>query len=1686
MKRMKKGLAILLAVALLMPNLPVQAEGVTSPDTEYTVDTEEVMLENTEEASEAVESTEKVPEIATGETTEESTEENTEITEENTKESTEKTSGTVTEEATESVSKVTMESTESVDTTKEDVPEDMEKTKSGDALEHTPKTMQKEAVTAEKASSQTPDILYQGKSNDVSWSIDTNGYLLVTGTGDVEREVLHLCPWYDYIYNVKTAKVEVTGMTDASRLFYGAGNLKSVDLSAFDTSKVTNMSQMFAQCEKLERLNLFAFDTRNVTDMTMFFAGCSSLVSLDLSSFNVENVTNMDRMFQYCNSLISVDLSSFDAKNITNMYEMFRGCNKLASLDLSGFDMGNVNNATDMFPEEGLLATIETPKKVSTNIALPGIFKDASGNKYRELPLNLEESVHLECMDTKIALNKTVIELKADNTYQLTATVTSASGNTAVKWTSSNLKVATVDENGLVTAIYPGTAEVEAVAQDGSGASAKCTVTVLKPTLAYNTGTKKMIVGKGGDVELEADGSCIIKLEEENPFFPYEVQFTHEDGTVEEKWFETPQSVVEVDGHKFTIEAPFTEDAIVQMQMQIGKDVIYVYPEEKYFTDYGVSTFSLLPLREKSLSVDLRGYTPVELTMVAVKPMNYKGELQDADKIVWKKTYDDDYIISESGAQIDLSQNTYGSEFNRWEMIVGEPDQLASENVRYIVEIQNTVSKNWLIPTAYIKDETGAIVPYDKITKGYYNDYNSSRYFIVEGKVLNQGSVFLGLSVNKELFEKQHYTDIKFFEPDESGSDITDELLTGKLEFRGGAYDGKNITVVTYDADGNVTGKLPVSLNYYGKKYLNYISSGNMVKYTEDGGREYVVDFTTYRENEDGAEQYTMVLYKEYPADVLYRYYADYEKNNTSNNEAVTAAYIGNYDSIAAAKAAGAEEVKDKLFNTDYRNGGYEADYSQGICFTIFVGEDGTEEQEVYKRIVKTETGKNSKNEMELSSGTGVNFNGIAGAADSYVVQAKADSYGEYNFRTILVDESADLTHLAPRFYLDSGAKLYAEGSSTPEVSGESYHDFSKGAVQYTVSSEDGEYSKNVWLKVMKANQQGEGLFISSLLDVDANTKVENGVVYSKREVMLDNLHNNQHDIMLINSGKEPLKQLSAELVSNVVELDEYWTLNGKFDLGGFTTTEERDADGKWVGYGELPNLAKLGICPKDGIKSGTDITGTLTIKSAGKPIMVLNLTGTVGNPTITTKEIPAAVKYVPYGTMIQNSNKYSWNKVSYSVESGKLPKGMELKENGEIYGVPQETGKFTFGVWMENSYSGFGRAYKEFTLEVVENTDTNVENATDKGYELKERVDDINLDQIEDSYLIVSEGIFSEFVDIYLDGQKLTEGEDYEAESGSTRITIRTQTLTNGQSEGTHTLGMEFRETDTNTLKRAAQNYKVVREDENTDEDNKPGNEETDKPDEEIGNNDNSGNAGTGNNTGNSNGNNVGAGNNNAGNGNVADGNNASGSITINGVVYTKDNVNKVLGIKDEAVNGKSVTTITMENGRWVRQKNLEESDVNKVQKKKLAKYFRRMAGQEASTNAAYVQKFINEVLGTKYVFKGSVCGAYDVTASDISEPIALKAAGVKAGDYVVVAHLTADGKWEQVPAFVAEDGMIYAKFDSLSPVFVAVIDESRMKAPKTEGAQDNCLEFAIIFATLTIVTAVVYKKRRYKVTRR
>ena len=89
---------------------------------------------------------------------------------------------------------------------------------------------------------------------------------------------------------------------------------------------------------------------------------------------------------------------------------------------------------------------------------------------------------------TSISLNRTSLSMGALDMFQLTASVSpSTAVNRDVTWSSSAPQVASVTDNGFVTALGKGTATITVKAADGSGVSRSCSVTVTNS--AYIAGT---------------------------------------------------------------------------------------------------------------------------------------------------------------------------------------------------------------------------------------------------------------------------------------------------------------------------------------------------------------------------------------------------------------------------------------------------------------------------------------------------------------------------------------------------------------------------------------------------------------------------------------------------------------------------------------------------------------------------------------------------------------------------------------------------------------------------------------------------------------------------------------------------------------------------------------------------------------------------------------------------------------------------------------------------------------------------------------------------------------------------------------------------------------------------------------------------------------------------------------------
>jgi len=84
---------------------------------------------------------------------------------------------------------------------------------------------------------------------------------------------------------------------------------------------------------------------------------------------------------------------------------------------------------------------------------------------------------------TGVSLDKAEATIPVAGTVQLAATVAPANAsNKNVTWSSASQSIATVNSNGLVTAVSEGTTTITATTQDG-GKKANCTITVIRASL---------------------------------------------------------------------------------------------------------------------------------------------------------------------------------------------------------------------------------------------------------------------------------------------------------------------------------------------------------------------------------------------------------------------------------------------------------------------------------------------------------------------------------------------------------------------------------------------------------------------------------------------------------------------------------------------------------------------------------------------------------------------------------------------------------------------------------------------------------------------------------------------------------------------------------------------------------------------------------------------------------------------------------------------------------------------------------------------------------------------------------------------------------------------------------------------------------------------------------------------------
>ena len=177
-------------------------------------------------------------------------------------------------------------------------------------------------------------------------------------------------------------------------------------------------------------------------------------------------------------------LSSKLAGNLTANIEYSNGT---ISSSISYSDFAENEIGIKLLTPKGIAYNIDTPFGTAGTWTLKVYDLDNEAMYY-----NISLTVNAIPVQT-ITLSESSYSLVEEGTLQLTATVNPTNAtNSVVDWSSNNESVATVDDNGLVTAVSVGSATITATAADGSNVYGSCALTVTaKPVSVSDTLTRE-------------------------------------------------------------------------------------------------------------------------------------------------------------------------------------------------------------------------------------------------------------------------------------------------------------------------------------------------------------------------------------------------------------------------------------------------------------------------------------------------------------------------------------------------------------------------------------------------------------------------------------------------------------------------------------------------------------------------------------------------------------------------------------------------------------------------------------------------------------------------------------------------------------------------------------------------------------------------------------------------------------------------------------------------------------------------------------------------------------------------------------------------------------------------------------------------------------------------------------------
>ena len=356
-----------------------------------------------------------------------------------------------------------------------------------------------------------------GKSGALTWIISDEGVLTVSGKGRMpDYSGSALAPWYDYKDQIQAVAIEEGVLSIGAYAFFDCENLTGIQLPS---SLKQLRKECFEGCDSLKLLDMSGVPgtaEKKITDL-------QGLAKLDAS---IENLVGNNAAFHWeletvqgeadVKTLAKLTGSKLEVRHSGKFRlvctEGYTGLTGSAEMEVQSFTVVCPEDRDRMISGETLelsawtmpfkteLAvhwSLEEDSKAYASISDTGVLTAKAVAEPVEItvlasPVNGEETAkktirilpkaaELSILaDGEVTGNTLIVDLMEKRVLGLTAQIQPEGAMTTVTWTSDAPEVASVDEDGMVTLLKPGTAVIQAASTDG-GASAQLTLRLIQP-----------------------------------------------------------------------------------------------------------------------------------------------------------------------------------------------------------------------------------------------------------------------------------------------------------------------------------------------------------------------------------------------------------------------------------------------------------------------------------------------------------------------------------------------------------------------------------------------------------------------------------------------------------------------------------------------------------------------------------------------------------------------------------------------------------------------------------------------------------------------------------------------------------------------------------------------------------------------------------------------------------------------------------------------------------------------------------------------------------------------------------------------------------------------------------------------------------------------------------------------------